>query len=106
MIKKKEELENLKQENELLKQRLAACQAEMVELRDFKAFATSNHSNIAEEFLDIRTYGNRPEALAEDFEAAFDAVVEEYHIDVEAMAGDIQEKRDFFEMFPKLVIKK
>ena len=86
----------MKQENELLKQLLAACQAEMVELRDFKAFVTSNHSNIAEEFLDIRTYGNRPEALAEDFEAAFDAVVEEYHIDVEAMAGDIQEKRDFF----------
>ena len=65
--KKKEELENLKQENELLKQRLAACQAEMVELRDFKAFATSNHSNIAEEFLDIRTYGNRPEALGYQF---------------------------------------
>ena len=72
----------------------------------FQGLFASNHSNIAEEFLDIRMYGNWPEALAEDFKAAFDAVIKECHIEVEAMAADIQEKHDFFEMFPKLVIKK
>ena len=72
---------------------------ELAEQKEFRNYVMHNHPNVTENFemvQDVKRYQNELEALAQDFKAAFDAAVEEYNIDDEALVGDIEETHDFF----------
>ena len=59
-------MEKLKQENEELKKRIAVCEEELAEQKEFRNYVMHNHPNVTEDFemvQDVKRYQNEPEAL-------------------------------------------